>query len=337
MNSSSVRPALRKVTRAQVLNGVQPQIAMSSGSLLGRVNSGVGAPEVIAVGENLILNDSTLSATARPFSISGLPAGTVPATSDLVAISQAGTNVAVTYGQLVSGLSGLANVDASQALVTPSGITARKKLADLAASVLTVSGGTLTGQLSLSSKPVLPTEAANKAYVDQQVATTLPLTGGSMSGMLKLAAAPQSPLDSATKGYADALAATLLPLSGGSLSGVLLLNADPSTNQQAATKRYADLKLSRTGDTLSGMLTLAGDPVAALHASTKNYVDTQFSSALSKSGGTMLGSLVLAADPLANAQAATKQYVDQRLLRRGFHYYLWLYGFVANGAFASHI
>jgi hypothetical protein len=43
----------RKITRAKVLNGVQPQIAMSAKSLLGRMSSGMGAPETIAVGENL--------------------------------------------------------------------------------------------------------------------------------------------------------------------------------------------------------------------------------------------------------------------------------------------
>ncbi|MFL5289541.1 MAG: hypothetical protein ACJ8AW_53430 [Rhodopila sp.] len=300
----------KKITCAQVLNGVQPQIAMPADSLLGRASSGTGAPEVIAVGDNLILNSRTLSATATPFSISGLPTGIVPATGDLVAVSQAGTNVAVTYGQLIGGLSGLANIDVSQALVTPSGTNTEKKLADLAATSLPVSGGTLTGQLSLSGKPVLPAEAANKAYVDERILTALALTGGSMSGTLTLAAAPQSPLDSVTKGYADALAATLLPLSGASLSGALLLNSDPSNNLQAATKRYADLKLTRTGDTLSGMLTLAADPTGALHASTKNYVDTKVGDALPKSGGTMLGSLVLASDPSVNAQAATKQYVD---------------------------
>lgn len=306
-----------KITRAQVLNGVQSQLALSSGSLLGRMSSGVGAPEVIAVGANLVLTSGTLSAAATPFTIGNLPPGNVPSTGDLLCLSQSGQTVSVTYQQLLSGLSGVPDINLSQGLVAATGATNYQKLADLAAAMVPVSGGTLTGQLVLAGAPASAAAAADKAYVDQQVSTALPLTGGSMLGVLKLAAAPQGPMDSATKGYADAVAAGLLPLSGGSLSGALLLNGDPASSRQAATKNYADLKLSRAGDTLSGMLALAADPTLALQAATKNYVDVQVGGALPRSGGTLLGSLFLASDPSMNAQAATKQYVDQRVLRSG--------------------
>jgi hypothetical protein len=307
----------RSITRAQVLNGVQPAITLSAGSLLGRISTGLGAPEVIAVGSNLLLSSGTLSASAVPFVIGALPVGNVPASGDLISMSQSGTNVAVTYAQLLSGISGAANIDLSQALVTPTGGASGETLASLAANTLPLAGGSLTGALALAGSPQLPVQAANKAYVDQQVSTALPLTGGSMTGTLTLAAAPQHPFDSATKSYADSIAAGLLPLGGGSLSGSLLLSADPSTSLQAATKNYADLKLSRSGDTLSGVLALAADPVSPSQAATKNYVDTQFVAALPKAGGTLLGSLVLASDPTASAQAATKQYVDQRVYRAG--------------------
>src|SRR5689334_17461497 len=120
----------KRISRAQVLNGVQPQIALSAGSLLGRASSGVGAPEVLTVGANLILSGGTLAASATPFAISTLPAGNVPASGDLVAMSQAGRNVSVTYSQLLSGISGLANIDISQGLVAPTGRTIYTKLAD---------------------------------------------------------------------------------------------------------------------------------------------------------------------------------------------------------------
>jgi hypothetical protein len=307
----------RKITRAQVLNGVQSSITLPSGSLLGRISVGVGQPEVISVGANLLLSGGTISATATPFMIGALPAGNVPAGGDLLSMSQAGTNVAVTYGQFLSGVPGVPNIDLSQGLVTPTGGTGSEKLADLAASILSVSGGTLSGTLTLSGNPTSPAQAANKAYVDQKVATALPLAGGSLAGPLTLAAAPVNPLDSATKGYTDSVAAGLLPLSGGSLSGSLVLHTDPTSSQQAVTKNYADLKLSRSGDTMTGALVLVSDPTSALQAATKNYVDSQFGGALSKTGGTLVGSLVLAADPTLNAQAATKQYVDQRVLRAG--------------------
>jgi hypothetical protein len=307
----------RKITRAQILNGLQTQLAVPAGSLLGGSGTGVGSPVVITVGPNLSFNGSTLSATAAPFVINALPSGTVPAIGDLVSMSQAGTGVAVTFGQLLKGMSGVGNIDLSQALVTPTGSATGQTLGRLTANMLPLSGGTLTGGLILTGAPSGSGQAANKAYVDQQLATALVLAGGSMSGTLTLSGSPQHPLDAATKGYADSLAANMLPISGGSVSGTLLLSADPTISLQASTKHYADLKLARTGDTLSGLLTLAGDPVSILQAATKNYVDIQVAGALPNVGGTLLGSLLLASDPVSNAQAATKQYVDQRLLRIG--------------------
>jgi len=307
----------RKISRAQVLNGVQTQLTVPPGSLLGGVGTGLGAPQVITVGENLVFNGSTLSAAAAPFSIPALPSGTVPAGGDLISMSQAGANVAITYGQLLAGISGVANVDLSNAVITANNTTAGQTLSQLAANMIPLSGGTMMGSLTLAGAPTASGQATNKAYVDQQISTALPLCGGSLSGMLTLSGAPQHPLDSATKGYADSIAAAVLPLGGGSLSGNLLLSADPTTSLQASTKHYADLKLARAGDTLSGMLTLAADPVSAFQAATKNYVDIQVSQVLPRLGGTLTGSLFLASDPTSSAQAATKQYVDQRVVRTG--------------------
>ena len=50
----------RKVTRAQVLAGVQPQLAISSGTLLGRISGGMGGPEQISIGANLSLTNGAL-------------------------------------------------------------------------------------------------------------------------------------------------------------------------------------------------------------------------------------------------------------------------------------
>ncbi len=307
----------RKVTRAQVLNGVQTQLTLPAGSLLGGLGTGLGAPQVITVGQNLIFQGSTLSAAASPFSIPALPSGTVPAGGDLISMSQAGTAVAVTYGRFLNGMAGVANLNLSQALVTPAGTTDGQTLAQLTGNMLPLSGGTMTGSLTLAAAPAVSAQAANKAYVDQQISTALPLAGGSMSGLLTLSALPQHPLDAATKGYADSVAAAMLPVSGGSLAGSLLLSADPTTSLQASTKHYADFKLARTGDTLSGVLLLAADPVSALQAATKNYVDTQVSGTLPIAGGTLTGNLFLASDPTNSAQASTKQYVDQRVFRTG--------------------
>lgn len=307
----------RSVTRAILLNGVQPQIQLPSGSLLGRASSGIGAPEAIAVGSNLVLSGNTLSAAASPLVIANLPAGLVPSASDMFPVSQSGTTVAVTYAKIASGLSAAANLDLSNALVTASSTSAPQTLKSLASNTLPLSGGTLSGPLVLSATPTLALQAASKSYVDQKLATVMPLTGGTLQGTLTLSAAPQNPLDAAGKQYVDGAVSTSLPVAGGSLTGPLLLSADPTVALHASTKRYVDLKLARSGDTMSGILALAQDPVSAAQAATKNYVDAQVSTSVAKTGGTLTGNLVLNADPTLNAQAATKQYVDQRVLRTG--------------------
>ncbi|HBK05783.1 MAG TPA: hypothetical protein DDZ81_07935 [Acetobacteraceae bacterium] len=307
----------RKVTRAQVLTGVQPQIAVPPASLLGNSGTASASPEVISVGQNLFFSGSTLSATASPFVIDSLPNGMVPSTGDLISLSQAGSAVAVTYGQFLNGIAGVPNVNISNALVTPNGSPSGQQLGSLVSKLLPLSGGSLTGSLTLVGAPTAPAHAANKAYVDQQSANALTLGGGSLTGILSLSGPPQHPQDAATKAYADSVGSVMMPLSGGSLSGSLLLSGDPTSPLQPSTKRYADLKVARAGDTLTGSLSLAGDPVSGPQAATKNYVDVQVASALPKAGGTLSGGLFLAADPLSNAQAATKQYVDQRILRSG--------------------
>jgi hypothetical protein len=340
----------RKITRSQVLAGVQQQLAVGSGSLLGRSSDGVGMPEQISVGANLALTGGVLSASATPFNIASLPSGLVPASGDFVALGQSGQNVAVTYSQFLSGLSGIGNVDLSQMLVTPTGGGSASKLADFAANTLPLSGGALTGPLTLVADPTASLQPATKQYVDAQASAALPKSGGTLTGTLTLAADPTAALQSATKQYVDAQVTTALPKSGGTLTGMLTLSAspttalqaapkqyvdtqiaatvlrggstmtgaltlatDPTSALQAATKQYVDKRLLRAGDTLTGPLILAADPVTALQAATKGYVDAQITVALPAAGGTLTGPLTLAADPATSMQAATKQYVDARV------------------------
>ena len=54
---------VRRLTRAQILAGTQPQITMPTTTLLGRSSSGPGAPESIVVGTGLTLASGTLAAT----------------------------------------------------------------------------------------------------------------------------------------------------------------------------------------------------------------------------------------------------------------------------------
>jgi hypothetical protein len=344
----------RKITRAQILAGFQPQLGIGAGTLLGRKSAGTGGPEQISVGANLSFNNGTLAASGGPFVIASLSAGTVPSSGDAVAIGQGGHNTAVTYGQFMSGLAGIANIDASRLLVTPTGGKSATRLSDFAAGTLSLIGGTLTGTLTLAADPASIMQAATKRYVDTQVATALPKSGGALSGVLSLAADPTTSLQAATKQYVDShvanavpkaggtltgpltLAAdpsavlhattkryvdsqvsTAVPKAGGTLSGPLNLSADPATSLQAATKQYVDTRVSRSGDTLTGPLVLSGNPAASLQAATKQYVDGQIATAVPKAGGTLSGALTLATDPAVPLGAATRQYVDKRVVRSG--------------------
>ena len=57
-------------------------------------------------------------------------------------------------------------------------------ITELSESLLTASGGTLSGPLYLNADPTQPMQASTKHYVDTQVATAVPLAGGNMTGAL---------------------------------------------------------------------------------------------------------------------------------------------------------
>ncbi len=73
---------------------------------------------------------------------------------------------------------------AAQAVQTVSKAYVDQSIAEMEGSLLTASGGTLTGPLYLNADPTQPMQAATKHYADTQVATAVPLAGGSMTGAL---------------------------------------------------------------------------------------------------------------------------------------------------------
>lgn len=301
----------RKITRAQILAGVQTQITLPGGTLLGRASSGFGSPETIAIGSYLNLSAGTLSAMAAPYSIALTPAGLVPSSGDLVPVAQSGKNASVTYSVFLQGLSTVGNVDGSQLLLTPKGSTASLKLADFASSVVSKTGGSLSGPLSLAADPLDPSHAATKLYVDTRVVRS----GDTLTGPLQLAGDPTAALQAATKSYVDTH--TGFPRLGFTMAGPIVLAADPADALQPATKSYADQRVSKAGDTMAGPLGLAADPAAASHAATKNYVDVQTAAALSSGGGVLTGPLTLSADPVNPLHAATRRYADTKVSRTG--------------------
>ena len=71
---------------------------------------------------------------------------------------------------------------AAQAVQTVSKGYVDQAITELTGSLLTASGGTLSGPLTLNGNPTQPLQAATKQYVDTQVATALPLAGGTLTG-----------------------------------------------------------------------------------------------------------------------------------------------------------
>ncbi|MGB7984875.1 MAG: hypothetical protein WCF54_06925 [Terracidiphilus sp.] len=84
-----------------------------------------------------------------------------------------------TLGQVQAQL-----MPAAQAVQAVSKAYVDQAIAELSGSLLTASGGTLTGPLTLCCDPTQPLQAADKHYVDETFALALPLAGGSMTGAL---------------------------------------------------------------------------------------------------------------------------------------------------------
>lgn len=211
---------------------------------------------------------------------------------------------------------------------------------------LPLTGGILTGDLTLNGSPTRPNHATTKQYVDDQDNTRLPLTGGTLTGSLSLSADPVSPLHAATKQYVDSQGNLRLPLTGGTMTGFISLHANPTANLHAATKQYVDttatasseavrvnltsyidsrdnLRLPLAGGTMTGFINLHANPTANLHAATKQYVDTAIAginvptgdpTKLPLAGGTMTGFITLNANPTSSLHAVPKQYVDAQTL-----------------------
>lgn len=197
-------------------------------------------------------------------------------------------------------------------------------------SKLNLTGGTLTGPLTLSGVPTVAAQAANKSYVDSQAALKLNLSGGTMTGFITLNADPVSDLHSATKAYVDTSAATTktyvdnqdatkVSKSGDTMTGFLTLNADPVSALHSVTKQYVDAGVVTTKTYIDAQDVVIQEQVTALQSTvttlnsdpvTKTYVDANDSLKLPKSGGTMTGYISLHADPQQAMHPATKQYVD---------------------------
>jgi hypothetical protein len=110
---------------------------------------------------------------------------------------------------------------AAQAVQTVSKAYVDQSVQELTQSLLTASGGNLSGPLFLNGDPLQPTQAATKHYVDNAAAQDVSKSGDTMKGPLILSGDPSQPAQAATKQYVDGAFSQALPISGGAATGAL--------------------------------------------------------------------------------------------------------------------
>jgi hypothetical protein len=122
---------LRKATQAQIVAGLQTELAVPQANLLGRSSAGTGAVESVALGSGLLLAGGVLSLLPTGPIFSHLPLAGPPGGGDLVPLGQNGHDMALPFAEFMAGLSTLAGVDGSSLVALPAGTTASRRLADL--------------------------------------------------------------------------------------------------------------------------------------------------------------------------------------------------------------
>ena len=199
---------------------------------------------------------------------------------------------------------------------------------------LQLSGGTLSGMLTLYADPTLANHAATKNYVDTELTGKLSKSGGTMTGYLKLVGDPVANDDAVPLGYlntqlatantyTDNQVATKLDKSGGTMTGFITLHADPTANGHASTKKYVDDSMNSLSNSVSTSINSLQNRATALETTvgtlnadpvTKTYVDNNDNLKLNLTGGIMTGHITLVGDPVNPLHPATKQYVDATAL-----------------------
>lgn len=195
-----------------------------------------------------------------------------------------------------------------------------KKYVDTKVSAyLPLSGGTLTGALTLSGDPTENTQAATKAYVDSKIASAgggdfmssgaVPMTGDLNMDNHKIIAVsdPTESTDGANKHYVDSAitsgiaGAQFLPLSGGTLTGDI--NMD-SHNIDSVDRLGIGVKPTSNTYTMAGFIRSLSEDECELSLNQWNYVSGSLTTKLTR----------LQIDtPVSDNHAANKAYVDSKI------------------------
>jgi len=178
--------------------------AVSTTSVQGTVylaNGGVGAGTMVlnwptfttAAGQLVLADSTTVAIGADGFvSVNLAPnQGATPAGQFYTAVYYMSDGPVSTQYWVVpaAAQATLAQVQAQvmpavQAVQAVSKAYVDQSITELSESLLTASGGTLSGPLYLSGDPTQALQAADKHYVDTQVATAVPMSGGTLTGPL---------------------------------------------------------------------------------------------------------------------------------------------------------
>ena len=121
----------RQANLALMLASTQPLVALQQNQIVGRFAPGTGGIQAITLGQNLTLSSGILS-TSAPFNPATLPSGQIPTSDNVVPVSQGGTNCSISYGQFMTGISGLSGLNAGNLMAMASGGNTSRTIAELA-------------------------------------------------------------------------------------------------------------------------------------------------------------------------------------------------------------
>lgn len=170
-------------------------------------------------------------------------------------------------------------------------------------STLGVTGAaTFSSTVSASTAPTVGAHLTNKTYVDAQDALKLNLTGGTLTGALTLPGNPSSALQAAPKQYVDTVAANYVPLAGGTMTGTLVLPAN-GLNVGTGQLQVSAGNVSMSGNaTVSGTLGVTG---AATFSSTGSFTGNVTASTAPTLGGHLTNKTYVDAQDATKANTTT--------------------------------
>ena len=164
--------------------------------------------------------------------------------------------------------------------------------------------------------------------VQTQLNSKLNLSGGTLTGALTLSGDPTVALHAATKQYSDAQDALKVAKAGDTMTGALTLSGNPTVALHAAPKQYVDSAVSTHASDAALHLTSAQNTfldAVTVTAAEVNYlsgvtsgVQAQLNTKFASAGGTITGDVTLAAGkgifvpkaPTAANELVNKAYVD---------------------------